>query len=292
MRGCLWENPPLLTYRELPAPATLVHHLECVWIVSDARARRNRPSDRVVPDGCPELIVHLADVFSRLRGRRWVAQPRCFLAGTLTQPWHLRAGRRVFTLGIRFRAGAVTSVFPTSMAATSDREVRLSSLVSVAAARALPRSLRQARTDDERVATVERWLLARLAAAPATRTSARAAVDLILAGRGQARMHEVARALGWNARRMERVFARELGVAPKLYARIVRLNAVLATLDEHERPRAVDLAIDAGYFDQAHLLRDFRILAGRPPRSPRAHDGEMARHFTHPQRLRVLFRGE
>jgi len=91
---------------------------------------------------------------------------------------------------------------------------------------------------------------------------------------------------------MQRVFARDLGISPKLYARIVRLNAVLATLDETERARAVDLALDAGYFDQAHLLRDFRLLAGRTPSVGRDADGEMARHFTHPERLKALLAGE
>lgn len=91
---------------------------------------------------------------------------------------------------------------------------------------------------------------------------------------------------------MERAFARDLGIRPKVYARIVRLNAVLATLDDAERPRAVDLALESGYFDQAHLLRDFRLLAGRTPRSRRESDGEMARHFTDPRRLRALLAGE
>ena len=107
-------------------------------------------------------------------------------------------------------------------------------------------------------------------------------MDAIRESRGQARIEEVSRALGWSRRRLERAFARDLGIPPKLYARIVRLNAVLATLDEGERAAAVDVALEAGYFDQAHLLRDFRILAGRPPRAARLADGEMARHFTHP----------
>ena len=54
----------------------------------------------------------------------------------------------------------------------------------------------------------------------------------------------------------------------------------------------MDLALEAGYFDQAHLLRDFRLLAGRTPRSARESDGEMARHFTDPRRLKALLAGD
>jgi transcriptional regulator GlxA family with amidase domain len=106
------------------------------------------------------------------------------------------------------------------------------------------------------------------------------------------RIDDVARALGWSRRRLERTFARELGIRPKLFARIARLNAVLAGLDAAERASAVDVALAAGYFDQAHLLRDFRRLAGRTPRASRERDGELACHFTHPERLRLLFAGE
>jgi transcriptional regulator GlxA family with amidase domain len=91
---------------------------------------------------------------------------------------------------------------------------------------------------------------------------------------------------------LERVFVRDLGIRPKVYARIVRLSAVLATLDDADRASAVDVALDAGYFDQAHLLRDFRLLAGRTPRSGRSGDGPMARHFTDPRRLKALLAGE
>jgi transcriptional regulator GlxA family with amidase domain len=109
---------------------------------------------------------------------------------------------------------------------------------------------------------------------------------------GQVSVDALARGLGWTRRRLQRAFARDLGVSPKLYARIVRLNSVLATLAEPERARFVDLALEAGYFDQAHLLRDFRLLAGRSPRVSRAADGELARHFTDPSRLRTLLAGD
>lgn len=83
-----------------------------------------------------------------------------------------------------------------------------------------------------------------------------------------------------------------MGLRPRLFARIVRLNAALSGLDAAERSAAVDVALDAGCFDQAHLLRDFRVLAGRTPRAGGADDGELSRHFTRPERLRILLRGD
>jgi AraC-like DNA-binding protein len=280
-----------LRYVEHRPRPELRAHVECVWLASDTRARRREP-ERVVPDGCPELIVHLADRFARQRGGRFVVQPRAFLAGTLTRPWLLRPGRRVSTLGVRFRPGAVTSLLPVSMPEATDRETPLAAIVGGRAAAALLRALRTARGEAERFAAAEEWLANRLAVAPARVGGASPAVRLLLDARGAARIDDVARRLRWTRRRLERTFARELGIRPKLFARIVRLNAVLASLDAAERASAVDMALAAGYFDQAHLLRDFRGIAGRPPGAVRELDGELARHFTHPGRLRLLLAGE
>jgi AraC-like DNA-binding protein len=247
--------------------------------------------ERVLPDGCPELIVHLLDPWARRVDGRWRRQPRAFLAAALSRPWELRAGPRVRTLGLRFRPGAPRAFFDVVMAAAADREVPLGDLVGPGSARALQRGLSAAPHTADRFAFAESWLAARLDPRRLRALSARPAVARILATRGSASMDAVAATLGWNRRRLERAFRRDLGIRPKLFARTVRLNAVLATLDRSERRRAVDLALDAGYFDEAHLLRDFRHLAGRSPRAGRDADGEMARHFTDPDRLRALLRG-
>ena len=69
-----------LRYVEHRPRAALRPHLECLWLVSDPRPRAGRAPERVVPDGCPELIVHLGDPFSRQVGGRWRRQGRAFLA--------------------------------------------------------------------------------------------------------------------------------------------------------------------------------------------------------------------
>jgi AraC-like DNA-binding protein len=280
-----------ITYTERLPPPVLRPYVECLWRIHDRTARAGRVPVRVVPDGCPELIVHLGDPFARRVADRWVVQPRVFLAGTLRRPWLLRAGRRMDTVSVRFRPGMATALLPIRMAEAADREVPLAHIAGRREAASLLSRVATARGAASRFAVLARWLEGRLDGAPERAADARAAVDRIREDQGRSRVEDVARALGWSRRRLERVFARDLGIPPKVYARIVRLNAVLLTLDEPTRARAVDLALDMGYFDQSHLLRDFRALAGRRPGAGRDGDGEMARHFTDPDRLRALLAG-
>jgi transcriptional regulator GlxA family with amidase domain len=180
------------------------------------------------------------------------------------------------------------------MDASADREWPLADLAGRGPAQALVRALQKAGSEVQRFAAAAAWVHAHghQARAPADRAPAHEAIDRILAAHGQVRMEALARDLGWSPRRLERAFLRDLGIRPKLFARIVRLQAVLARLGEPQRAAAVDLALEAGYFDQAHLLHDFRALAGRRPSAGGDADGEMARHFTHPERLRALFAGD
>jgi AraC-like DNA-binding protein len=276
-------------YVEKRATASISPYVECVWAVSAARSART--PERIVPDGCPEIIVHLGDPFERLVAGKWRRQPRAFLAGTLTRPWSVRSGTDVRTIGLRFRAAGVTALFGGSLAGTADREVALANVVGAGASRHLVARLEAARSVPRCLDAATAWLEERVARDVDPVASA-PALRLIVRSRGQVRVADVARRLDISRRKLERIFLRDLGVGPKMYARIMRLNAVLARLEESERASAVDRALEAGFFDQAHLLRDFRLLAGRSPRRGGDSDGQLACHFTRPARLRALFLGD
>ena len=276
-----------MNYVERRPPGSLRTHVECLWAVWDDGAVADRPPERIVPDGCPELIIHTGDVFERRDAAgQWKAQPRAFLAGTLTRPWILRPGRRPRTVGIRFRPGAAGGFLDVSMKDTVDRETSLVDIAGAAAAELID-AVGEAPTIEASLGVAAALLSTRHRRVVA-RPGARPAVGLTLASRGRTRVEDVARALGWSRRRLERAFDQDLGISPKLFARIVRLTAVLASLDDSARGRAVDVALEAGYFDQSHLLRDFRQLAGGAPRSLGLASGDLSRHLTRPERLRVL----
>ena len=71
--------------------------------------------------------------------------------------------------------------------------------------------------------------------------------------------------LGWSRRRLGLAFRDQVGLPPKLAARILRFDRVVARLRREAPERWADVAYDAGYYDQAHFNRDFRELAGTTP---------------------------
>jgi len=290
-RGIPTEPMSSLTYVERKPPPALAPFVECVWIVHDSARRRRRPPDRVLPDGCPEWIVHAGDPFERSVDGRWIVQPRSFLAGTLTRPWLIRGGSRIRTLGIRFRPGAAATLLNVDLADTADKEIDLATLCGRTVgepARHLIDAVCRERTvegmSDAALVAFTALAKPRLAFAPKTRR----ATARIRLSKGNVRIEALAASVSTSRRTLERWFDTELGISPKQYARIVRFNAVLAAVAEGERALLVDLAVEAGYFDQAHLLLDVRRLAGRKLGRNSAADGELARHFTRLDRLHAM----
>jgi AraC-like DNA-binding protein len=92
---------------------------------------------------------------------------------------------------------------------------------------------------------------------------------VLLASGGRAAVPELAREAGWSARRLHTRFRTEIGLAPKEAARVVRFYRARRLLQRRVqaagKPELAALAAACGYYDQAHLAREFRALAGCPP---------------------------
>jgi AraC-like DNA-binding protein len=89
-----------------------------------------------------------------------------------------------------------------------------------------------------------------------------------------------------SARQLERRFRHATGIPPKLFGRMRRFQRVFHALEspdgrwaESPYGRWADVALRCGYYDQAHLIRDFRQFAGKPPAALLAGDSDLARHF-------------
>jgi AraC-like DNA-binding protein len=132
--------------------------------------------------------------------------------------------------------------------------------------------LRAAASWDERFAILDRALLSRLQEADeraGTSREVRYAWRRLLQSGGTTPISELAAETGWSDRHLRSEFGSETGLSPKAAARVIRFARARRILQRRavrgEPLRLADLATTCGYFDQAHLDREFGLLAGCPP---------------------------
>jgi AraC-like DNA-binding protein len=246
------------------------------------------PPDKVRPDGCLELVLHLGDPFAaggapdRLR-----RQPAAVLVGQLTGCLFLRPGARVESIGIRFRPGGAFPFLGPRVHELTGAVVPLGDLWGRAAVE-LEDAVAASPDRAAQAAAAGRWLRGRLATASRPDRAVEAAVRTIVARRGGVAVSELAGAAGVSPRQLERRFRAAVGVPPKALARVLRFQAVLHAIGGGAGDWA-GVALDHGYFDQPHLIRDFQELAGESPSRLIARLGDLGRRFIAPERLAALF---
>jgi AraC-like DNA-binding protein len=225
-------------YREiLPSPA-LRAWVECFWTLEDAATN---DVTRVLPDGCADLVFDLsagdADV-----------------VGTMTRALVLPPGLDSHFLGVRFRPGRAAAFLRIPLAEITDARVPLGDIW-------------KGWSDAPSIERLERELLRRLD--PDRDPRVDAAVAQIVQSGVTARVNDLATEIGISRQHLARQFQHHVGVSPKTFARVMRFRRLL----ESAPADWADAAIAHGYYDQSHLIAEFRELAGTTP---------SAFHFSNP----------
>ena len=238
------------------------------------------------------MIVHVDGLWSRLVEAasgtlRRELQPRAFVVGQLSRYLLLEPGRRVHTLAVRFRPAGAALLTGGGVDALTNRQERIENLLGAVGAELTERLLLAA-DDTARQRLVEAFLRARLARQEDD-TRVGAVIDAILRNAAGANVARLADSVGLSPRQLERRFASRVGLSPKAFARAIRFQSLFRMLGAEAGQRFADLALAAGYFDQAHLSRDVRELSGQAPRQLLAAQGEVSAHFTSAERLADLF---
>ena len=206
-----------------------------------------------LPDGRTSLVFRVLEEGSR--GDVWVGGPR-----TSAHFKHATGVERVVIL--RFRPGWSAPLLGVAANALTDRMVALDDLWGQSGVD-LCVELLAAPSPTELIARLTHALVLRtqMTVESASGRLARHAVRLL--ENGEVRVESVAQRLGVTARHLRRAFTESVGIGPKQFARAVRLQRALrnaATSNDWAR-----IAADAGYYDQAHLIADFRQLVGLTP---------------------------
>ena len=271
-----------MRYSEIPPRPPLNEFVECFWTLDGDGPVPGASPDRILPDGCVELILNFGERFSQQQNDRRKLQPRHFLVGQMSGPILISPNGVVQLLGIRFHPGGTSPFLRVPMNEVTDQIAELGSLSSE-----LERELLRVSEDlsslRERTSAIETVLMARLLRG-SFHSSAFKLAARIVESAGQVSVDQLATAAGISSRQLERRFLREIGIGPKLLGRILRFQQIFRAVERVDSAWA-SIAVDCGYYDQAHLIRDFSQFAGQTPTVLLAERSALTEAFTRKTRM-------
>jgi AraC-like DNA-binding protein len=240
-------------YIEHAPPVALAPYVECFWSRGQSLPALDIPrSHRVIPDGCVDVVL-------TLDGR-----VHAEAVGAMTHAMVFSDSSNTGYLGVRFRPGVAGVLFGLPASELTDRTVDLGDVwrdsdvvrESLASAPDTADGIRALS------ATIARKLLAAPSAPPAAVV---AAAQRIAAARGDLPIRALAAELGLTRQHLARLFAEHVGLSPKTLARVVRARRVVERVRGGADVDWVSVALDAGYYDQSHLIGEVKELTGLSP---------------------------
>jgi AraC-like DNA-binding protein len=256
------DEHAMLSLSHVPSPP-LGELVESLWLFSDAPGHAR---ERIVPSGTIELVVNLHEDEIRIyddaetdRCRRF---PGAVVSGAYRRSFVIDTREHASIIGVHFKPGGAYPFLGCRADELADAHVDLEALWG-RAARELRERLCGAATAAERLRRLEEALIAHRRGGAEPRADVRFAVDAL--DRGGTSVAAITERVGLSHRRFIEVFSAEVGMTPKLFGRVRRLQRALALSDGDHAPDWTEIALACGYCDQAHLIRDSVELSGFTP---------------------------
>jgi AraC-like DNA-binding protein len=252
--------------------APLAAFIDTLW----ASERGPMPHAREfnLPTGCVDIVIPLRDqqALTRFTGTEDLLGD-CF-RGAVIQGAQDRAHQRdtqgaSTVVGVHFKPGGAAVFFGGAMPELHNRTVLLDDLWGPSA-RVLREELQATPGPHVQLMRLEACLMARLHHAAPVDAMVLAALHALAQQPSAALIEPVQRASGCGPARFIARFEQTVGLPPKRYARVLRFRALIDSLARQPPKDWAQVAVEAGYADQSHLIHEFKRLAGMVPTAYRA----------------------
>jgi len=253
-------------------------YVECYWTgTPEPGVSKDKSTHRVLPDGCIDIVVE----FDQCEGEEgglilpsfagFAGFPgfpdKASMVGTMSRPLIVNSARRNSFLGARFKPGKAISILGGSAGELTDQSIPLGEIWNHSVGRDFVDELTDQRSIAAKVKLVERVLLDKLVCKRDDDPYIGALVDHIVGKRGAVSIEALSEFAGISRQHIARKFDRYVGISPKLFSRIMRFQDLMNTIRAAHNIDWASIALDLGYYDQAHMISDFKEFSGQTPGS-------------------------
>jgi AraC-like DNA-binding protein len=244
----------MVLYQEYPPCPALAPYLACLWTCR-VQPQGQALSHRVLPDNCIDILWQDCD-------------PQGGVAGMMSTVIEVPFERPVRTVAVRFKPAAASYFFDLPLHELTDLHPALTDVWKDGLAERFADALWSRDLSDlEAIAIIENMLLQRLRTTRLRPGMVEAAVCAIEQSRGAIRIESLADRLGVSRQHLASQFRSRVGLTAKLFARVCRFQHANHVIRQGRPHDWAALALEVGYYDQAHMIHEFRELARSTPQS-------------------------
>ncbi len=222
------------------------------------------PKSQILPDGIVEFAFHYGHPFYTYQNNTKQLQPDHFAVSMMRKYVEIESSGETGFVSVRCYPWGAYHFFDVPIRNFLDQTIDARELWGNESSM-IVQKLKALDSIDERFKLIEQFLLERLNEYRKNDNPLDDAVRLIRNSKGQLTIEEVCDTTNISKKQLERKFLASLGTTPKVFARITRFLNICQHMESYREQTLTQLALDCGYYDQAHFVKDFKEFSGLTP---------------------------
>ncbi len=238
-------------YIEYEPPSALSPYLVCYWSYSASPSSALLHSKPIIPDGCIDIIFDLTRQASEC----------ALIVGAMTKPI---ISNRTEIIGIRFKPGMAYPFIKIPMNKLTDMIVDYYEFAGHDAS-FLSAQLVESRSINKQLSILNKHLMIKLTMMSSIEPEMRRALYLINNANGKDTVKEISNEIGWSRQYFNKKCICYTGLSPKFLLQSIRINKVVNRFKSEKFHNWSDLSLAGGFYDQSHLINEFKKITGLTP---------------------------
>lgn len=236
------------------------------WAIENCMPHGESHVQRIVPSGLVELVFYLGDRPKAVSENRDLLD-NILVSGQQKEHYDIVVKGNLSMFSVTFQPQGAMMFFDLPLIELYDRTVPLQYLQKEAIDK-VESDLFESKTFSEKVCVVENFLAEKFLKNYREYNVARitGSISLINQTRGIVSIDALASLACLSRKQYERIFGDSVGISPKRFLRIIRFQNAIFRKQLNGKNSLTGLAYDCGYFDQSHMINDFKHLSGKTPK--------------------------
>lgn len=255
-----------MDYKTGKPTALLSDFVKHYWAMDNCKSTNYEHIQRIVPSGLPELIFYFEDKPQSNDDTKTVTE-NSLITGQLNKYYDLTISGRISLFSIIFKPLGLSAFLDIPASELFDKNIPLKYLFKNNI-NEIENKLYAANTFDDKVKIIETYLLQILKKKNANPDFERLnkCLEQINVSKGHIDINSLASEACYSRRQFERQFLEMVGISPKKFLKIIRFQNAIYRKSRMGNIKLSGLTYECGYFDQAHMINDFKKLSGLTPK--------------------------